>query len=78
MQINQSLKRKILKQVGINIQLYRRKANISQEALAHDVGVDRTYISALEQGIKSPSLYCLYKIAEKLRIQTKELLDINL
>ena len=78
MQINQNLKRKILKQVGINVQLYRRKANISQETLALEVGVDRTYISAIEQGIKSPSIYCLFKIAEKLNIPTKELLDINL
>ena len=78
MQINQSLKRKILKQVGINVQLYRRKANISQEKLALEIGADRTYISAIEQGIKSPSLYCLYKISEKLNVPTKELLDINL
>lgn len=78
MQIDQSLKRKILKQVGINVQLYRRKANISQEKLAYEIGVDRTYISAIELGIKSPSLYCLYKIAEKLKISAKEFLDINL
>jgi len=78
MQINQILKRKILKQVGINVQLYRRKANISQEKLALEIGVDRTYISAIELGLKSPSLYCLYKISEKLKIPTKDLLDINL
>ena len=78
MQTNSKLKSKILKQIGINVQLYRRKANISQEILANEIGVDRTYISAIELGIKSPSLYCLYLLAKKLNISMKDLIDINI
>lgn len=78
MQINQSLKKRILKKVGVNIKLQRIKANLSQEALAFEIGADRTYISAIELGLKSPSLYCLYNIAKKFNIPVKELLDINL
>ena len=78
MQVNQSLKKKILKKIGLNIKLYRLKANFSQENLAFEIGVDRTYISAIELGIKSPSLYCLYLLSQKLGVPFKELFDIKI
>lgn len=78
MNVNQGLKKRILKKIGINIKLYRLKSNFSQEKLAFEIGVDRTYISALELGLKSPSLYCLYKLSETLKISLKELIDINI
>lgn len=77
MQTNQTIKRKILKHLGINIKFYRTKLNISQEALAFDINVDRTYITAIEQGAKSPSIYCLYLLAQRLGVSLKDLLDIN-
>ena len=77
MQTNQTIKRKILKHLGINIKFYRTKLNLSQETLAFDVNVDRTYITAIEQGAKSPSIYCLYLIANRLNVSLKDLLDIN-
>lgn len=78
MQKNQTINRKILKHLGINIKFYRTKLNISQETLAFDVNADRTYITAIEQGVKSPSIYCLYLIAQRLGVSLKELLDINI
>jgi len=78
MQTDKSLKRKILKKIGINIKLYRMKANLSQETLAFEIGADRTYISAIELGLKSPSLYCLYMLSEKLNTPLKELVDIKI
>lgn len=77
MQTNQTIKRKILKHLGINIKFYRTKLNISQEALAFDINVDRTYITAIEQGTKSPSIYCLYLLAQRLGVSLKDLMDIN-
>lgn len=78
MQKNQTINRKILKHLGVNIKFYRTKLNISQETLAFDVNVDRTYITAIEQGVKSPSIYCLYLIAQRLGVSLKDLLDINI
>ena len=78
MQIDKNVKRKLLKKLGININFYRNKHNLSQESLAFDIGVDRTYISAIEQGTKSPSLYCLYIMAKRFEIDLKDLLDIKL
>lgn len=78
MQKNLSKQRKLLKNLGINIKYYRTKLNITQEQLAFDCGVERSYVTALENGTKSPSLYCLYVLANKLQISLKDLLDISL
>ena len=78
MQTDKSLKRRILKKLGINIKLYRLKANLSQENLAFQIGADRTYISAIELGLKSPSLYCLYVLSKKLNTSLSELIDIKI
>ena len=63
MKKNLSLNNKILKKLAINIKQKRSIANISQEELADKVGVERSYITAIEIGSKSPSIYCLYIIA---------------
>ena len=78
MKVDLKIKNKISKKIGNTIKFYRSKNNISQENLAHDIGVDRTYISALENGTKCASIYCLYLLAEKLNVQIKDLVDINI
>lgn len=78
MQKDERLKRKISKKIGNAIRFYRNKIDISQEVLANNIGVDRTYITALEQGTKCASLYCLFMIAKELKISPKELVDINI
>lgn len=78
MQKDERLKRKISKKIGNAIRFYRNKIDISQEVLANNIGVDRTYITALEQGTKCASLYCLFVIAKELNISLKELVDINM
>jgi len=47
---------------------------LSQERLAHDSGVDRTYVSRLERKIENPSIGVLEKIAEALQVHIGELL----
>lgn len=78
MKKNQSLNKKILKKIGLNIRYNRSRANISQEALALDIGVERSYITSIEMGDKSPSLYCLYLIAKRLNTTLQNLVDINI
>ena len=39
---------------------------MSQEALALQAEVDRTYVSQLERGIANPSLLVLYRLASVL------------
>ena len=60
------------------LNVYRSNKNISQEKLAYAIDVDRTYISALEQGNKIASVYCLYKLSQELNINFKDLFDFTL
>ena len=46
----------------------RRKAGISQEALADAASVDRTYVSLLERGLRQPTLETLFSFARALEI----------
>jgi transcriptional regulator with XRE-family HTH domain len=49
-----------------DIKAARRAAGMSQEALALQADVDRTYVSQLERGIANPSLLVLYRLASVL------------
>jgi len=52
----------------------RKQLGISQELLAHEAGLDRTYISLLERGARSPSLITITRLAKSLQIRPSELL----
>lgn len=44
----------------------REQAGLTQEALAHAAGVDRSYISQLERDLKSPTVQMLFRICQAL------------
>lgn len=44
----------------------RQSAGLSQEELAEQAGIHRTYVSQLERGLKSPTLVILLKLAKAL------------
>ena len=46
--------------------------------MAFQIGVDRTYIGAIEQGLRSPSIYCLFVLSNALDISLKDLVDIDI
>jgi len=58
-----------------NLRKFRRQKGLSQEALAHDAGVDRTYISALERCVYSASITMVEKLATVLGVQPADLLQ---
>ena len=57
------------KAFGEVLQDLRKKADLSQEALAFECQLDRTYISMLERGLRQPSLKTIFEIAAALEIQ---------
>ncbi|MCH5307911.1 MAG: helix-turn-helix transcriptional regulator [Prevotella sp.] len=67
-------KETILKIFGKNVQLCREKAGISQEKLAELADVHRTYIGTVERGETNITLYNIYKLAQALNVNIKELL----
>lgn len=56
------------KAFGVALREYRLQKRVSQEALAHDAGLDRTYISMLELGRRSPKLDTMLAICKALQI----------
>lgn len=53
---------------------YRELVGMNQERLAAESSLDRTYISQLERGLKSPTLNTLEKLAACLGVQAQDLL----
>ncbi|OHA30462.1 MAG: DNA-binding protein, partial [Candidatus Taylorbacteria bacterium RIFCSPHIGHO2_12_FULL_42_34] len=56
------------KKLGGNLRKLRLKKNMSQGDLATVLGVDRAYISNIENGRMNPTLSTLEKVAKALRI----------
>ena len=58
-----------------NLRNLRREKGMSQEALAEEAGVDRTYISALERSTYSASITMVEKLANVLGVEASVLLE---
>jgi transcriptional regulator with XRE-family HTH domain len=58
--------------VAHNLRKLRVKRAISQENLAVDAGIDRTYVSRLERGLENPTVHVLDKIARALDVEIVE------
>jgi transcriptional regulator with XRE-family HTH domain len=58
-----------------NMRLLRRERGWSQEALAHEADLHRTYVSDIERGARNPSLTAIDKIARALGVSCGQLLD---
>jgi len=52
----------------------RRAAGLTQEALALDAHVDRSYISELEHDKKSPTVDMLFRLCKVLGVRASELM----
>jgi transcriptional regulator with XRE-family HTH domain len=57
-----------------NLRRLRHRKGLSQEALAHEAGVNRSYLSKLEKGASYAGLEILDKLAGVLEIDPAELL----
>lgn len=51
-----------------NIEKYRKMKFFSQNKLAQKINISQSYISAVERGVKSPTLRMLYRIADELDV----------
>lgn len=51
----------------------RNENDISQQQLALDSELDRTYISLLERGLRLPTLGTIFKLAEVLKLSPSDM-----
>ena len=64
----------LLSNFGHCVKDARLALGLSQEKLALDCGLDRTYISSVERGKRNVSLIYIHRLAEALGISPTELL----
>jgi len=63
--------------VGKNVRQYREAKGFSQEQLAFDADLHRTYVSGVERGIRNPTVLIVAKLATALGIAPSKLLEFN-
>ena len=62
--------------LGKAIRKLRLENGLSQEALANEVGIDRSYMGGIERGEHNVAIMNLTKIAKTLKIKASQLLDV--
>jgi transcriptional regulator with XRE-family HTH domain len=58
--------------VGSELRAARQAAGLTQEQLAFKAGVDRSYISLLENDRKSPTLDMLFRLCDALGVRASK------
>ena len=53
---------------GLVLRQLRESKKLSQEELADQCSIHRTYVSQLERGLKSPTLRLIWQICESLNV----------
>ena len=60
--------------LGATIRERRKELGMSQESLASEADVDRTYVGGLERGSRNPTLKILWRLARALDLSPAELI----
>ncbi len=65
----------IKQKFGKKVKEFRYLRKFSQEDLALEADLDRTYINSIENGRRNVSLINIEKIAKALKVKVKDLLE---
>lgn len=65
----------LLEKIGRLIRQERAKANLSQEKLGLEAGLDRSYIGGIERGERNMSMKILFKISKAMDVKPANLLE---
>jgi|TARA_R100000049_G_C1956050_1_gene111132 transcriptional regulator with XRE-family HTH domain len=61
--------------LAVNMKKLRKERGWSQEALAGEARLDRTYVSGIERRVKNPTITVVERIAMALGCKLGDLLD---
>lgn len=64
------------KVVGQVIQKFREKKRLSQEVVSGLADIGRTHLSAIERGVRKPTLETFFKVADALDMKPSDLIKI--
>ena len=65
----------VRQRLAVNMKRLRKERGWSQEALAAEAGLDRTYISGIERRVKNPTVTVVDRVAVALKCGLGDLLD---
>lgn len=71
-----SKEKKIVKEFGLIVRELRQENSISQEKLAEIGNLDRSYISEIENGYKTPTIITVTKLAGALGVRPSKLFQL--
>lgn len=63
----------VLIALGQNVRKRREAFGLTQEALSDKAGLDQTYISGIERGLRNPGVINIAKLAKALEISMAEI-----
>lgn len=63
----------IQQKLGKKVREIRKQSGLSQEKLGELTGLDRTYISGIERGVRNPSLRNIEKMAKALKVKVSDI-----
>jgi transcriptional regulator with XRE-family HTH domain len=64
----------LTKILGRNVREHRKRRGLSQEALALEAEMKRSYLSDLERGVRNPSITAIERLAQALQVEPWRLL----
>ncbi|MBL4830990.1 MAG: helix-turn-helix transcriptional regulator [Aliivibrio sp.] len=59
---------------ALTLKELRKSKGFSQEALALDAGLDRSFLSKIERGINQPSLETIFSLAKVLKCSASDIM----
>jgi transcriptional regulator with XRE-family HTH domain len=65
-------------QFGERVRQLRKKQGLSQEALAFKAGIDRTYMTSIENGKRNVSVQNIEKVINALEISIQEFFSTDI
>jgi len=65
----------VLARFGRRVRARRMELGVSQEDLAAESGLDRTYISGIERGTRNVALRNIERLAQALKMSLSELME---
>jgi transcriptional regulator with XRE-family HTH domain len=71
--MDEAQKARIKKRFGARVRQLRKARKLSQEALALEAGLDRSYVGSIERGTSNVALINIHQIAAALGVGTAEL-----
>lgn len=65
----------IRRQLGRNLKRLRAEKGWSQEELADEASLHRTYVSGVERGVRNPTITIVAQLAKALGVSAAELIQ---